>query len=91
MGRRRIRCLAQLGENDVAGFDSQPSRVDAALRYEIDAYLNLDDAVIKFCLDVLIISTPPKYHLKYARIAMKLGLSSFIRASVVDGEKLLEL
>jgi len=91
MGRRRIRCLAQLDQNDVAGFDVQPSRVDEAIRDKIDAYINLNDAVNKFCPHVLIISTPPKYHLEYARIAVNLGLSCFIEASVVDGEELLNL
>lgn len=91
MGRRRIRCLMELGENKIAGFDYQSSRVDAATNDGIETYSKFDEAVQDFRPDVLIISTPPKYHLEYAYISVKLGLSCFIEASVVDGEQLLEL
>jgi len=81
----------QLGENEIAGFDCQSSRVNGAMEDGIDAYSNFDEAVKNFRPDVLIISTPPKFHLEYAYISVKLGLSCFIEASVVDGEQLLEL
>ena len=56
----------------------------------IEAYSKFDEAVKNFHPDVLIISSPPKFHLEYAYISVELGLSCFIEASVVDGEQLLK-
>jgi len=92
MGKRRIRNLKAIGENNIAGIDPRKDRCDeAANKYDIDVYQDFDTAMDTFQPDALVISTPPEYHMEYAWKGFKCGLSCFIEASVVDAERMLEL
>ena len=88
MGRRRIRCLNALNEFEVAGFDVNRSRVDDVMQAGVRGFDSVLEAVHVFQPDVFVISTPPKFHLEYARMAVELGIDCFIEASVVDGDHL---
>lgn len=92
MGKRRVRNLIALGHKDsVAGFDLREDRRDEAKKYEIELYDSFDRAMEEFKPDAFLISTPPNLHMHYAYIAQENGIHSFIEASVVDAQKILEL
>ena len=92
MGKRRIRCLIALKNKNIAGFDLRNDRVkESKLKYNIKGFNSFDLAIKKFQPDVLIISTSPKYHMKYAHAANKLNLPCFIEASVCNLKKINEL
>lgn len=92
MGKRRVRNLQALGIQDIAGFDTRKDRCnEAAEKYGIDTYSNFSTAIDSFHPDVFIICTSPEHHMTYAWHALKLGISCFIEASVVEAEKILEL
>jgi len=92
MGKRRIRNLDALGFRDVAGFDTREDRcVEAKGKYEVATYSTIDSALDSHQPDVVIISTPPQFHMHYAFLALDRNLPCFIEASVVDADKILEL
>ena len=86
MGRRRIRCLRQLGVSDFVGFDKRADRRDAARTQLgitcVDDEANIDWAEFQAC----IVSTPPDQHAQYARAALMNNVHVFIEASVLEGE-----
>jgi len=92
MGKRRVRNLIALGNNEVAGFDPREDRrVEAVEKYGIPTFSDIDSALKDFHPDALVISTSPEQHMKYAWMGFDLGLPCFIEASVVDAERILEL
>ena len=89
MGKRRVRNLMALGVEHVAGFDPrQDRRQEAAEKYGLKVYVDFEAAMGQFAPDVFVISTPPDLHMHYAYYACSKGISCFIEASVVDGEKI---
>lgn len=71
MGKRRIRCLKSLGENDIIGFDIREDRCEEVKReYGIETFSDFEKAVSQGP-DVFIISVPSNLHHKYAIEAYK--------------------
>jgi predicted dehydrogenase len=92
MGKRRVRNLQALGVARIAGCDVRDDRrAEAAARYGIPVHDALEAALDAVGRAVLIISTPPEHHMTYAWKGFERGLSCFIEASVVDGDRILEL
>jgi len=93
MGKRRIRNLLALdnSKENIAGFDLRADRIDEAKKYINNLYNDFDLAIKGFKPDVFIISTPPKLHMHYAKIAQQNSINCFIEASVVDAEEILKL
>ena len=92
MGKRRVRNLTALGDNEVAGFDLREDRcLEAAVKYGITTFPEIESALKDFCPDALVISTSPAHHMKYAWMGFELGLSCFIEASVVEANRIIEL
>ena len=86
MGKRRIRNLIQLKQNDLLGFDVREDRCEeVSKKYKVKTFVNLSDA-LKNNPNVLIISTPPDSHMKYAKIALENDLHFFTEASVVTDQ-----
>jgi len=66
MGKRRIRCLKALGENDIIGFDIRKDRCEEVERkYGIKTFSDFQQAE-KENPDVFIISVPSNFHHFYA-------------------------
>ena len=71
MGQRRIRCLQHLKYFDIYGFDIDRKKTQKVKnKYNIKVDTDLKKLfLINF--DAIIISTDPKYHMKYAYLAFK--------------------
>jgi len=92
MGKRRVRNLQALDQTNIAGFDPKHSRCDeASTKYGIKTFNDFDIALKEYSPDIFIISTPPNLHMKYANIAYANNIHTFIEASVVESNKILEL
>lgn len=92
MGKRRVRNLLAIGGHEVAGFDPREDRrIEAATKYGIATFADVDDAIGTFGPGGLVISTSPEHHMHYAFRGAELNLPCFIEASVVDAERILEL
>jgi len=91
MGKRRVRNLIALNENEIAGYDPRESRREQCGQYNITLYDDFEKALNEFNPNVFIISTPPNLHMDYAYIAYEKKISSFIEASVVDEDRILDL
>ena len=92
MGKRRIRNLQALGVTQLAGVDPRPDRrVEADARYPLRSFGNVQQALLDFSPDLIIISTPPDKHMEYAYLAYERRIPCFIEASVVDAERVLRL
>ena len=88
MGKRRIRNLKVLNYELILGFDPRKDRCEEAYeKYGIDTFQKIND-VIEQKPDVMIISTPPDLHMKYAKIALENNIHFFTEASVVQDEML---
>ena len=83
MGRRRVRCLRELGVPAIVGFDTRADRrAGAAQEYGIAVRDTLDSADLG-SFDVVVISTPPdQHHLAMGR-AIAAGKPCFVEASVL--------
>jgi len=93
MGKRRIRNLQKLGLNDLIGFDIKKERLnESSKKFKIKTVSKINDA-IKLKPDVMIISTPPNLHLKYAKIAGKNNINFFTELNLIskDVEKIIKL
>jgi len=65
MGKRRIRCLKNLGYNDIVGIDPREDRMkEVVKKYGIEVHKKLSDVSLGK-IDVMVISTPPDMHLEY--------------------------
>lgn len=92
MGKRRVRNLQALGEKQIAGFDLRADRcAEATEKYGVMTFSGFEEAIDSFSPDAMIISVSPESHMYYAWKAFDLGISSFIEASVVDAQRILEL
>ena len=84
MGKRRIRNLKKIGYSNIIGFDSRKDRRDETLKkMSIPTYENLSDA-LKNKPDLMIISTPPDLHLKYALLAVKNNINFFTELNMLS-------
>jgi len=84
MGKRRVRCLKALDENDIVGFDLRPDRcAEAKTKYGIATVSDWKKAE-QLGADVWIISTPPDLHIKYGLMAAKNNIHFFTEANVTD-------
>jgi predicted dehydrogenase len=92
MGKRRVRNLIALGQNEIAGFDlREDRRAESVGKYSIAVFSDIESALEIFRPDALVISTSPEHHMKYAWMGFERGLSCFIEASVVEAGRILEL
>lgn len=82
MGKRRVRNLQYLKENDIIGFDPEDDcRKETEEKYKIKTYNDIENAMKKNP-DVFIISTPPNHHLEYEMIAAKNDKHFFCEAGI---------
>ena len=92
MGKRRVRNLQALNQENIAGFDISNNRCnESEEKYHIKTFSNFEKAINEFKPDVFIISTPPNLHMKYAKFAEENNIHCFIEASVVDSKEILDL
>ncbi|MBD3352539.1 MAG: gfo/Idh/MocA family oxidoreductase [Candidatus Lokiarchaeota archaeon] len=92
MGKRRIRNLKALNEDDVIAFDPREDRrKEVAQKFNINTFSSFEDAMNEKP-EVFVISVPPDIHIKYQSYAVKNDIHFFTEASVVsDGlEKVIE-
>lgn len=91
MGQRRIRCLQHLKYFDIYGYDIDRKKIQKVKKkYNIQVDTDLKKlSLINF--DAMIISTDPKYHMKYAYLAFKKKTPFFIEASVTNKNKIQNL
>lgn len=86
MGKRRIRNLKKLGINEIIAFDLRKDRCEEVkTKYNVDTFLEFNES-IKESPNVMIISTPPDLHMKYANLAIENNMHFFTEASVVKDE-----
>lgn len=84
MGKRRIRCLRQLGKYKIFGVDLRLDR-----REEVEKLFNIKtfDSIYNFphesSLDFAIIALPPDQHIEALHWCTKFGINSFVEASVI--------
>lgn len=80
MGKRRVRNLHALGQDNVIGFDPRADRREEAnAKYNIPCFDNFEEALAQKPRGV-IVSTPPDWHLHYAQKAIASGLPCFTEA-----------
>lgn len=92
MGKRRVRNLQALGEQNIAGFDLRADRLkEAGTKYGIAVFSSFDEAIADFDPDALIISVSPESHMEYAWKGFELGIPCFIEASVIEAEQIFAL
>ncbi|NEW08514.1 Gfo/Idh/MocA family oxidoreductase [Paenibacillus sp. SYP-B3998] len=90
MGKRRVRDLIALSEDQVLGFDlREDRRREVANRFGIVTFDSVEQA-LQHNLKAIIISTPPDLHMRYAHLAADLNIPFFTEASVTK-EGMLEL
>ena len=83
MGRRRVRCLRQLGVEQVEGFDTRADRrAAAAQEYGIPVRERLAAEDLR-AFDAVVISTPPDQHHTALAWALDAGKPAFVEASVI--------
>ena len=86
MGKRRIRNLLTLGYKNIIGFDPRGDRrKEASKNYNISTVSDFNMALEKKP-DVMIISTPPDLHGKYAKIAIKNNIHFFTEVNLFSKE-----
>lgn len=91
MGKRRIRNLKENGVSTITGFDLRADRCEeASNKYGITTVSSVDKNLLS-TYDVVVISTPPDMHMKYAFMAHEAGRPCFVEASVTDWRKIQEL
>ena len=83
MGKRRIRNLKHLKEEDIIGFDiSAERRKEAEEKHGIKTFESMELA-LKQNPDAFIISTPPNHHMEVCLIAARNKKHFFVEASVL--------
>ena len=86
MGKRRIRNLQFLKNDDIIGFDLREDRCsEASEKYKIKTFSSIEDAISQKPI-AMVISTPPNLHMKFAKIALANNIHFFTEASVVQDE-----
>lgn len=85
MGKRRIRCLQQLGYQKIFGFDLRNDRqTEVQELYHIKTYPDFQQALKEVNPDAFIISVPPDIHHQYIKEAIAHKIHFFVEGSVVD-------
>lgn len=86
MGKRRIRNLLKLGFTDIIGFDPRSDRrKEAFQKYKIKTVSSIEDGLVHMP-KVMIISTPPDLHYKYANIAIKKNINFFTEVNLSSAD-----
>lgn len=83
MGRRRVRCLRDLGVQEIWGSDPRADRRAAAVQEYGIAVRDALAAEDLHAFDVVVISTPPDQHHTAIAWAIDAGKPCFVEASVV--------
>lgn len=84
MGKRRIRNLLKLQYADIIAYDmSKSRRSEVKKNYLVTVTSSFNDC-LKQKPDVMIISTPPDKHLKYAKIAIKNNIHFFTEVNLLS-------
>lgn len=84
MGKRRVRNLQYLSQNDIIGLDfREDRRKEANEKYGIEVFETYELAIGENP-DVFIISTPPDKHSIYSLLAAKADKHFFTEADVID-------
>lgn len=92
MGKRRVRNLLALGNNEIAGWDiREDRRKDAEIKYGIKLFDNFEETLDIFKPEVFLISVNPEMHMNYAHLALEKNIHCFIEASVTEAEKIYSL
>jgi len=87
MGKRRIRNLQHLQAGEIFGFDPREDRrTEAATKYGIETFADVNQAFESVRPDAFVVSTPPDLHVRYAKMALENDCHYFSEASVVDDE-----
>ena len=82
MGKRRIRNLKALDMSEIIGFDLLKDRCqNVKTEFNINTFTDFNQAM-NDKPNVMIISTPPDLHMKYAHIAIENNMHFFTEASV---------
>ena len=92
MGKRRIRNLLKLQYDNIIGYDiSESRRSEVQKNYPITIASSINDC-LKQKPNVMIISTPPDKHLKYAKIAIKNNTHFFTEINLLPNhvEKIIQ-
>ena len=92
MGKRRIRNLLKLQYDNIIGYDmSESRRSEVQKNYLITVASSITDC-LKQKPNVMIISTPPDKHLKYAKIAIKNNIHFFTEVNLLSNhvEKIIQ-
>ncbi|WP_176736216.1 Gfo/Idh/MocA family protein [Oligoflexus tunisiensis] len=85
MGKRRIRCLSELGFTDIIGLDPREDRrAEVEKNYRVKTVSSLSELDLSG-FQYAIISTPPHMHEEYMKICVEAGIHFFVEASVIDG------
>ncbi|MCV0393565.1 MAG: Gfo/Idh/MocA family oxidoreductase [Nitrosopumilus sp.] len=88
MGKRRIRNMQYLRQEEIIGFDPREDRCKEVLeKYGVRSFQDINQA-LKEKPNAMIISTPPDLHMAYAKIAIKNNIHFFTEASVVQDDML---
>ena len=91
MGKRRIRNLKQLKQNDIIGFDIKPERrKQAETLYNISTFETITDAW-NAKPDAVIISTSPQHHFEYAKKAAQEKIPFFTEINTMNTAQISEL
>jgi len=86
MGKRRIRNLKQLNQKELIGFDIRKDRCDEVnKKFNIKTFTEIKNALNEKP-DVMIISTPPDLHMKYAKISLENKLHFFTEVNILQDE-----
>ena len=87
MGRRRIRCLKELGVKYIYGYDLRSDRAsEVESQQGITILEDLDGFIELNSIHAVIICTPPDQHLEYMNWAFDNSIDMMIEASVIiDG------
>jgi len=83
MGKRRARCLQEMGYTDLFGWDTNPKRSEEAPSV-IKTTAVLEDLPLQ-AADAYFICTPPDKHEMYMALAIEYGKPCFVEASVLLG------
>jgi len=92
MGKRRIRNLLKLKYDDIIGYDALESRrIEVKRNYPITILSSFKDS-LDLKPNIMIISTPPDKHLKYAKIAIKKNIHFFTEINLLSNhvEKIIQ-
>ena len=81
MGKRRIRCLKHLGENDIIGFDIRADRCkETREKYGVETFADFQEA-LACSPDAFIISVPSNLHHEFAMKAAGLNKHFFTESN----------